>query len=138
MKKFLMALCASICLGIGFTGCSDDSSSNSTSTTGSGSSGSGYVLEVGAIPESLVASAVEWRQNIGEWASYSDKKELRDYLYKNKTDYKKTSVTETQLRQLLSEMTPSASAIDKQMAELKRTTNDVQIIGMIWFYAEQK
>lgn len=137
MKKFILTLCACLCatfcLGLTFTGCSDDSSSDS----GAGSNIENYVLESGQIPESVVASATEWRQNIGQYGSYSDKKELRDYLYKNTTEYKKTSVTETQLRQLLSELTPSASAIDQQMAELKRTTNDVQIIGTVWFYAEK-
>lgn len=131
MKKLFVLMAAIIGLGLGFTSCSDGSSSDSDST-------GTYILESGLIPESVVASATEWRQNIGQYGSYSDKKELRDYLYKNKTEYKKTSVTETQLRQLLSELTPDASAIDQQMAELKRTTNDVQIIGTVWFYAEQK
>lgn len=130
MKKFLTVLCA--LLAFAFTACSNGSSSDS------GASGSGYILECGTIPESLVASATEWRQNIGQYGSYSDKKELRDYLYKNNTSYEKSSVSEAQLRQLLSEMTPSASAIDAQIAELKRTTNDVQIIGTVWFYAEQQ
>ena len=131
MKKLFVLMAAIIGLGLGFTSCSDGSSSDSDST-------GTYILESGQIPESVVASATEWRQNIGQYCSYSDKKELRDYLYKNKTEYKKASVTETQLRQMLSELTPSASAIDQQMAELKRTTNDVQIIGTVWFYAEQK
>ena len=130
MKKLFVLMAAIIGLGLGFTSCSDGSSSDSDST-------GTYILESGQIPESVVASATEWRQNIGQYGSYSDKKELRDYLYKNTTEYKKTSVTETQLRQLLSELTPDASAIDQQMAELKRTTNDVQIIGTVWFYAEK-
>ena len=130
MKKLFVLMAAIIGLGLGFTSCSDGSSSDSDST-------GTYILESGQIPESVVASATEWRQNIGQYASYSDKKELRDYLYKNRTEYKKTSVTETQLRQLLSELTPDASAIDQQMAELKRTTNDVLIIETFWFYAEK-
>ena len=132
MKKFLVVICGALAFAFAFTGCSNASDS------GSGASGSGYILEIGQIPQSLVASATEWRQNIGQYASFSDKKELRDYLYKNNTAYTKTTVSETQLRQMLSEITPSASGIDAQMAELKRTTNDVQIIGTTWFYAEQQ
>ncbi len=132
MKKFLVVICAALAFAFAFTGCSNASGS------GSGASGSGYILEIGQIPQSLVASATEWRQNIGQYASFSDKKELRNYLYKNNTAYNKTTVSETQLRQSLSELTPSASSIEAQMAELKRTTNDVQIIGTVWFYAEQQ
>ena len=132
MKKFLVVICAALAFAFAFTGCSNASGS------GSGASGSGYILEIGQIPQSLVASATEWRQNIGQYASFSDKKELRNYLYKNNTAYNKTTVSETQLRQSLSELTPSASSIEAQMAELKRTTNDVQIIVTVWFYAEQQ
>ncbi|EID85887.1 hypothetical protein MSI_03150 [Treponema sp. JC4] len=129
MKKFLAMLCAAVCLGFAFTACSNDSSSDS---------GEGYILETGTIPQNIVDSAQEWRQNIGQYASYADKKELRDYLYEHRTAYNKTTVSETQLRQMLSEITPSASAIDEQIKELKRTTNDVLIIETIWFYAEQQ
>lgn len=129
MKKFLAMLCAAVWFGFAFTACSNGSSSDS---------GEGYILETGTIPQNIVDSAQEWRQKIGQYGSFSDKKKLRDYLYNNKTSYAKTTVSETQLRQMLSELTPSASAIDAQMAELKRTTNDVQIIETIWFYAEQQ
>lgn len=130
MKKFLALLCAALAFSFAFTACSNAS--------GASAGGSGYILEIGTIPKSLTASASEWRQKIGQYGSFSDKKELRDYLYKNNTAYTKTTVSETQLRQMLSEITPSASAIDAQIAELKRTTNDVQIIETTWFYAEQQ
>lgn len=134
MKKFLALLCAALAFSFAFTACSNASGSGSGASAG----GSGYILEIGTIPQSLTASASEWRLKIGQYGSFSDKKELRDYLYKNNTAYTKTTVSETQLRQMLSEITPSASAIDAQMTELKRTTNDVQIIGTTWFYAEQQ
>lgn len=130
MKKFILMV-AIIGLGLGFTSCSDGSSSDSDST-------GTYILESGQIPQTLVETAMEQRQNLGQFPSYSEKKELRNYLYQNKTAYEKTTVSETQLRQLLSELNPSVSAINAQMAELKRTTNDVQIIETTWFYAEQK
>ena len=129
MKKFLAMLCAAVLLGFAFTACSNGSSSDS---------GEGYILETGTIPQDIVDSAQEWRQKIGQYGSFSDKKDLRNYLYKNKASCTQTTVSETQLRQMLSEITPSASAIDAQMAELKRTTNDIQIIGTSWFYAEQQ
>lgn len=132
MKKFLALLCAALAFSFAFTACSNASGS------GASAGGSGYILEIGTIPQSLVASASEWRQKIGQYGSFSDKKDLRNYLYENKASCTQTTVSETQLRQMLSEITPSASAIDAQMAELKRTTNDVQIIGTTWFYAEQQ
>lgn len=129
MKKFLAMLCAAVCLGFAFTACSNDSSSDS---------GEGYILETGTIPQNIVDSAQEWRQNIGQYGSCADKKQLRDYLYEHRISYNKITVSETQLRQMLSEITQSASDIDEQIKELKRTTNDVQIIGTSWFYAEQQ